>query len=360
MSSTAPSLRDLARTLGLSHTTVSEALRNNPRVKPETRQRVQEAAQAAGYQHNPLAGALMSEMRRSRTGTFRGVIAIVDLDGPRNRPPASARHHRELVKGASGRAGELGFKTETFVMGDEGLTAMRLDTILQSRGIRGVLLLPVSDNPDFSRIDWSHYAGVYTDYVIEHPALHSVCANHFRSMFTALQRLHAFGYRRPGLVLQGHHDERLMHRWEASFLAYQKYSGESPKVPPLIVPEIERRRFTAWFGKHDPDVVLCHRAEVIEWMEACGAKVPDTHGFCCLNIMMNPRPCAGIDLQANLIGARGIELIIAQLYRNEYGVPEHPSTTSIPGAWRNGPTLRDMTLEAKKTRPRKARKTVAI
>ena len=54
----APSLRDLARTLGLSHTTVSEALRNSPRVSAATRQRVLKAARVAGYRANPLAGAL--------------------------------------------------------------------------------------------------------------------------------------------------------------------------------------------------------------------------------------------------------------------------------------------------------------
>lgn len=95
-----PSLRELARSLGLSHTTVSEALRDSPRVKASTRERVLKAAREVGYRHNPLAGALMSEMRRSRSGTFRGVIAVIDLDGPAGRPPNAERYHRELTRGA--------------------------------------------------------------------------------------------------------------------------------------------------------------------------------------------------------------------------------------------------------------------
>ncbi len=55
----APSIREIARSLGLSHTTVSEALRDSPRVNPATRRRVQKAAKAVGYRPNPLAGALM-------------------------------------------------------------------------------------------------------------------------------------------------------------------------------------------------------------------------------------------------------------------------------------------------------------
>jgi len=33
-------------------------------------------------------------------------------------------------------------------------------------------------------------------------------------------------------------------------------------------------------------------------------------------------------------------MLIAQIHRNEYGVPELPSTTTIPAAWVDGPTLR--------------------
>jgi hypothetical protein len=101
----------LARTLGLSRTTVSDALRNSSRVDPATAARVKHAAREAGYRRNPLAGALMSELRRSRGTTFRGVLAAVDFLEP-HRPSYAARYHRELVAGAEARAAELGFKVE--------------------------------------------------------------------------------------------------------------------------------------------------------------------------------------------------------------------------------------------------------
>jgi len=335
-----PSLRELARSLGLSHTTVSEALRASPRVKAATRERVLKAARDVGYRHNPLAGALMSEMRRSRSGTFRGVLAVIDLDGPEKRPANAARYHVELTRGASERAVELGFKIEPFIIGHNDISISRLDAILKTRGIHGVFLLPSSEDPDLTQLDWSRYAGVYADYIIEHPGLHSVCSDHYRSMLTTLQRLHALGYKRPGLVLNRHHDERLLYRWEAAFQAYQNHHSGFTRLPPLIVPEIGKPDFCAWFKAAKPDVVLCHRAEAIEWMEACGASVPRTHGFCCLNIMVNVVPCAGLDLQPWLLGVRGAELLIAQIHRNEYGVPDIPSTTTIPAAWVDGPTLR--------------------
>ena len=46
MSVAAPTLRSLAKQLGLSRTTVSDALRGSPRVDPKTAERVQKAAGA--------------------------------------------------------------------------------------------------------------------------------------------------------------------------------------------------------------------------------------------------------------------------------------------------------------------------
>jgi LacI family transcriptional regulator len=336
----APTLRSLARTLGLSRTTVSDALRGSPRVDPNTAARVKKAAREAGYRRNPLAGALMSELRRSRGTAFRGVLAAVVFHEP-DRPEYSDKFHAELIAGAQSRATELGFKLERFSVGRTGLTVQRLDSILQSRGIHGIFLLPAWDDPDLSSLDWTRYAGIYTDYIIERPALHSVCSDHYRSLLAALQRLAGLGYTRPGLFLQKHQDERLQHRWGAAFRTFQETHPTAKPVPPLTADSIGADQFQAWFRKHKPDVVLGHDTEAIAWMEACGADVPATNGFLCLNILRRTRPCAGLDLQPRQLGARGAELLIAQLQRNESGIPEWPSTTTIPAHWVDGPTLRN-------------------
>lgn len=342
MSDPAPTLRSLARILGLSRTTVSDALRGSPRVDPNTAARVQSAARAAGYRRNPLAGALMSELRRSRGTAFRGVLAAIDFNEP-HRPEHAARYHRELIHGAEARATDLGFKVEKFSVGHAGVSVQRLDSILQSRGIHGVILLPAWDEPDLSNLDWTRFAGIYTDYMIERPALHSVCSDHHRSLLAALQRLAGLGYRQPGLFLQRHQDERLQYRWSAAFRTFQESHPEIRAVPPLQVEAYDPREFVQWFRRYKPDVVLGHNTDAIEWMERCGARVPGTHGFVCLNVIMESRPCAGLDLQPRILGARATELLIGQLQRNEAGIPESPSTTTIPARWVDGPTLRPRT-----------------
>ena len=339
MSAPAPTLRSLAKILGLSRTTVSDALRGSPRVDPNTALRVTKAARDAGYRRNPLAGALMSELRRSRGTAFRGVLAAIDFNEP-DRPDSAARFHRELVIGADTRATELGFKVERFSVGHAGVSVQRLDSILQSRGIHGVILLPAWDEPDLSNLDWTRFAGIYTDYIIERPALHSVCSDHYRSLLAALQRLASLGYTQPGLFLQKHQDERLQYRWGAAFRAFQESHSNIRPIRPLIVDSFSEGEFVKWFRKYKPDVVLGHNTAAIDWMERCGAEVPATHGFVSLNVLMKTRPCAGLDLQPRTLGARSTELLIAQLQRNETGIPEWPSTTTIPARWVDGPTIR--------------------
>lgn len=337
------SVRELARELGLSHTTVSDALRNKPRVKKETRDRVLAAAEKAGYRYNPLAGALMSEMRRSSVGVFQGVLAVVDLEGTEQRVSTARKYHREVAEGCREKALELGFKTEVFAMGTEHLSVSRLDTILKSRGIRGLILLPAAGTPDISKLGWEYYAGVYTDYIIELPALDSVCSDHFRSMVVALKHVKDLGYKRPGLVLHEAHDRRLLYRWEAAFRMHSLHSSGTAAVEPLVLQDLTEVAFNKWFEKNNPDVVLCHRMEVMDWMKRLGVKIPETHGFCCLNTMMSSEPVSGLDLRPRLIGKKATELLVGQLHRNDYGVPETASTTAIPAEWIDGPTTREQT-----------------
>lgn len=336
----APTLRSLARALDLSLATVSAALSGSGRVKPATARRVIAAAEAAGYRANPLASAVMSEVRRSGNSTFRGLVAVVDM-AEKDRPASSVRYHSDIIRGAADSAAALGFKLETFIVGGDALPVHRLGMILKARGIRGVVFLPAWNQPDLSCLDWNSFAGVYTDYVIEQPTLHSIYPDHYRAMMMVLNHLRLLGYRRPGIFLTPRADERIQHRWQAAYLAFQANSGAFPvSVPTLKIAGLDSGAFAAWFAQHSPDVVLGHRTEAIEWMEASGARVPDTHGFVCLNVLMKDRPCAGLDLQPHLVGSLAMEQLVAQLHRNEFGIPPIPSATAIAPRWIDGPTVR--------------------
>lgn len=46
------------------------------------------------------------------------------------------------------------------------------------------------------------------------------------------------------------------------------------------------------------------------------------------------------DLEA--VAAAGIDLVVHQLYHNERGLPLHPHTVLIQGAWMDGTTVRGL------------------
>lgn len=74
--SASPTSWTVARAAGVSQSTVSRALRGDPRVREETRQRVAEAARRLGYVPNSLASSLVS--RSTRTVA----VVVSDLTNP--------------------------------------------------------------------------------------------------------------------------------------------------------------------------------------------------------------------------------------------------------------------------------------
>src|SRR6478609_1764748 len=61
-----PVMHDVARLAGVSHQTVSRVINGSPRIRPETRQRVERAIEQLGYRPNTAARALV----RGRSGVI--------------------------------------------------------------------------------------------------------------------------------------------------------------------------------------------------------------------------------------------------------------------------------------------------
>lgn len=336
----APTLRLLAARLGLSVATVSEALRDSPRVRPATRERVKAEARRQGYVTNPLLGGALSAVRRSRHQRFRGLLALVDAaDGD---PAHYLVFHQAVVAGARARARELGFATELFWLGTAGdaLPAARLPGVLRARGIGGVVLLPFHRPRDLSDFDFTGLAAVQMDHSVLRPRLHTVLPDHYVSMTNALGRLAARGYRRIGLCLESRKDERILRKWSAAFQAFHLGQGRKGDQLALIRPELDRRSFRAWMARARPDVVLGHAPEIPRWMGEAGRAVPDEVGFVNLNLTEARRPCAGLDLGPGRLGAVAVDTVVAMLHRRELGVPADPQTIALEARWVEGPTLR--------------------
>lgn len=340
MAAQRPTVRTLAASLGLSRATVSNALRALPTVKPATRDRVLAEARARGYVAHPFASEVMSQLRRSSKSRQVGTLAILEMDEP-GRPPGATGFNLKLCEGIRSRAAQIGFSVSHWKFGEAGgLPLRRLSQILQWRGVHGFLLLPTWGEPDVAGLDWSQITGIYLDYLIRHPPLHTVSSDHYRTAFTALEQARAMGYRRPGLAIPQRANARLNGRWIASYLGYMHDHPGMERLPPLIEDEIRPENFRPWFREHRPDVVISHWVGAPREMAACGARLPRTHGFICLNVLHAEPGVSGFDLQPGLLGARATELVVSQLAQRERGIPPAPSNTLVPSAWVPGTTVR--------------------
>jgi len=343
VASSRPTVRSIALALGLSRATVSNALRGYPGVNAQTRQRVQRAAARLGYVAHPFAAQVMSQLRRSGANKEIGTLAVLEMFEP-DRPAGAAQFHAELLAGVRKRAGALGFASTHWMFGPgSDLSLKRLDQILHNRGIAGLVLLPTWSEPDFRALDWSRFTGIYVDYLIHRPALHTVCCDHGLTMFNALEKARERGYRRPGIAVAHRTNARVHGRWVGAYLAYLSAHPELTPVPPLVVDEADELNpvnFLPWFRQQRPDVVLTHWIGALDQMTAAGAEVPRSHGFICLNLQVAPAQFSGFSQQPRKIGERAAELVIAQLAHGEAGPPSLPSTTMLPSRWKEGATIR--------------------
>jgi LacI family transcriptional regulator len=334
-----PTVRTIAVALGLSRSTVSNALRGLRGVKAETRQRVRQKAEVMGYRAHPFAAEVMSQLRRRAQSKQVGLLAVLEMDEP-NRPPAAALFNRQLLEGIEKRAGEMGFGAPHWTFGGaESLALRRLNQILQWRGIHGLLFLPTWSEPQFLDLDWTQFTAIYLDYLVRKPSLHTVCTDHFRTLHTALEQARGLGYRKAGFTVMKRADERLNGRWTGAYLGYLHDHPEMALVPPLLVDELKAENFLPWFREHDPDVVITQWLDAPRHMISAGAEIPRTHGYICLNVLSAPTGFSGFDLRPRLLGMRAAELVISQLAHGDRDIPAVPSNTLVPAEWIEGTTV---------------------
>jgi LacI family transcriptional regulator len=334
----APSVRTLARQLGFSAATVSLALRDSARVGPGTKKRIVQAAHRAGYHANPLVGSLMAAMRRASHASFQG--SLIAINTSRDPQPSLTLYHRQVFEGAQRRARELSYSLELCWVGPHALTLPRLDAVLHARNVPGVIVMPLIETKDFSGLNWKPLAAVVLDHCLGAPALHTVLPDHQLSILGALERLKERGYKRPGLVVSWPRDARVKHKWSAGFNSYCHGQRLTSPVPILSDDTITRQAFLDWFHAHKPDVVLGHlQSDIAGWIRETGNEIPRDIGYVQLNWTERTAPCAALDLQPALLGAAAVESLVAQLQRNEHGIPANPKTITLVARWVEGPTI---------------------
>lgn len=336
-------LKDIAEAAGVSMMTVSRALRGEPKVAPETRARVQAAAERLHYQPDPHLARLMQVVRGRKQKRLRAVIAVIREHLPQDHLLSPSYQYVPL-EAIRRRAHGHGYEVEEFWLGRDGLTPARLGKILRARGIEGVIVSPQSTQLPCNRLDYAPFAAVTFGYAMREPALHMCAGNMTLGIQTAAAQLAARGYRRVGVAVTKWIVNRSQFGYSGGLFHWQQELPPEQRVPMLLFPNNDISRgydtFARWLEAHTPDVVITFDTHVPGWLRRLGLRFPDDIGFAAHDWTPQMREYAGIHQRREHLAAAAVDLVVTQLSQHEHGVPEVPRQIMIPPEWIEGPSVR--------------------
>ncbi len=339
-----PTIRDIAEKAGCHYSTVSLALRNNPKISSDKRKKIQTIAETLGYRPDPFLAALTayrSEKRPSQNITcLAWLITSEDKEWGKD-----SSNYPEYYKGAKNRAEERGYRIEKFWVNEEGMTDNRMSNILYHRGIVG-LLLPHSEKPRLINLNWEHFAPVCLGYSVQKPKLHMVAPNEYRNISVVLRETFLRGYRRPALVETLPSVVRFENHWLGAFLTEQFGNPYIEKIPPYLFSDFEISEFATWLETHKPDVLVTRSKQPRLALEQLGYSVPDDIGLAnhCLGPVEDG--LTGTTKNAFELGQMAVDFVVDMLHRNERGIPSIAKRHLVDGCWVEGNTLRPRPLGA--------------
>jgi LacI family transcriptional regulator len=326
----------VAAAVGVSIMTVSRALRGHPSIPAKTQERVRRAAARLGYRPDPAVSQLMTRLRASRViapETIAWLVAGTTRSAWKNVPANRAIH-----RGATLRAARLGYRLEEFWLNEPGMSSARVSDILQSRGIRGVLVAPLPQSDGTLELAWDKFAAATCGYSLRRPNLHRACSHQFHAMQVAWEALRARGYLRIGLALSLQGDARVDGMWRAGFLLPQSQAPVAQRVPILMTAEWTAAAVQAWFTRHEPDAVIAS-LETLDFLRAIGREAPRDFGFVGFN-HEDSGSAASINHHMPELGAAAVDLVVEQLHTHQFGLPAVPKVVMVECEWHDGTTLR--------------------
>lgn len=344
MSPAVPNHRAIAKKAGVALSTVSLALRNDPKVAEKTAARIREVASSMGYSANPGVSNWMAHIRRTRSPRFQESIAYIHTIPPEH----SYRRYMpfDLYRsGAAERAARLGYQMRDFEWHSKGMKRSRLRAILQAQGIRG-LIFEYSDFEESHQetidFDLNGFAAISLGAPPADISIHNVSSSYFEGSLLAYRKLAALGYSRIGMSLHMFTDSSLDYEVSGGFICAQSLHPESEHIPVHVIDVVQgwdRKGFCDWFERYRPDVVVSPNREIYEFMQGMGLASPTDVGWANLFKPADSK-VAGLDHHPRQIGAASVDLLASLLSLNETGEADFVRRELIEPTWCEGDTVR--------------------
>ena len=329
------SQRDIARHFGVSHVTVSLALRNSTRVSKELGDRIRAHAEVVGYHRDPVLVALADYKKRKTSTVVRGAVAWINAWSEPHQLRALPDVDR-FWDGANEAAREYGLRLEEFRLGTE-LSPERLHQILQTRNIRGIILPPHPLGTAWQDFPWQEYAVVSFGRAGGGPRGHRILPSAVGNVALALHRLRAVGYQQIGFLTgdsllrqAGYCMAECVPALRMDFLA------ELSLLDLAAVPEDEVLAMVRdWVRDNRLDAVLADNATTGEWLAKAGLSVPGDVALATLSASAW-NDMAGVDPEFADIGRTAIRMLDELLRETTSRAVPRFRQVAVEGTWTDG------------------------
>lgn len=339
-------LQMLADRLGLSRSTISRALHNHPKLSQATIQKVQALAKELDYRTDPEVNRLMVHLRHRKKMSSRPTVALVinqkipfDLTGPES--------GQSVLVGAVERIQECGYQPEVFNLHEFKEKNLRLDKVLYSRGIQGVIICPFEFPGPLPELNLEHFSVVLIGHSIRAEHLHRVVTNQYQGMRDCIKELASRGYQRVGLTLDFHTNGRTNGFYTAAYFLEKELRPEMEFLPihtfDYFSPESWLSGFRKWYKKHRPDAVIGVQAylrHLQPWLEKQKLSIPDEFGMVALHLDPTNTSFSGILQNSLLVGRAASNTLVGLIQNYEIGIPNPAHMILVEGKWYEGSSLR--------------------
>lgn len=244
-------IKDIAKALNLSTSTVSRALRGSYEISPETKKLVLEYAEQINYRPNPIALSLKE--RRSRS------IGVVVSEIANN-------FFSQAINGIESIAYNRGYHV-IITQNHESLSREKVNVLhLASRAVDGLLISLSSESEDISYLKELYDKGlpiVFFDRVTDEIETHRVVANNYLGAFQATEHLLEQGFRNiahitssPFLSITKERLRGYKEALEKNGLTYNESLVKFCNHGGMIAEEVQEAVNVLFQGKTKPDAIF--------------------------------------------------------------------------------------------------------
>jgi DNA-binding LacI/PurR family transcriptional regulator len=184
----AVTIKDIAKALGLSTSTVSRALRDSYEISPETKKLVLECAEKLNYRPNPVALSLKERKTRS--------IGVVVCE-------IANSFFSQVINGIESVAYDKGYNviiSQSHESYDREIVDLQF---LSSRGVDGILISVSTETSDYQHILNLHEKGlpiVLFDRIAPGINTHTIITDNFKGAYEATEHLISNGYKKIAAI----------------------------------------------------------------------------------------------------------------------------------------------------------------